>query len=71
MLNQLPSPKLQFHIVGASPVEVSVKNTGRGVVPEEVLVEKEALISGRWVTVTVLPAEVELLTVFDTIILAV
>ena len=42
MLDQLPSPKLQFHLVGVLPVEVSVKNTGSGAVPEEVLVVNDA-----------------------------
>ena len=45
-MNQLPSPKLQFHIVGVPPVEMSVNNTTSGTVPSEVLVVKIA--TGGW-----------------------
>ena len=66
-MNQLPSPKLQFHIVGVLPVEVSVNITMSGSIPVKVLVVKDAFSAGGEVTVIVLPAEVELPPAFETV----
>jgi hypothetical protein len=65
VLDQLPSPKLQFHIVGV-PVEVSVNWTARGNVPDETLVMKDAVSNGGEVTTIVFPDEVELFTASET-----
>ena len=65
VLNQLPSPKLQFHIVGVPPVEVSVNCTASGTVPDEVLVMKAAVSAGGEVTVIVLPDDNEILPAFE------
>ena len=64
---QLPSPKLQFHIVGVSPPMVSVNNTTSGAVPDEVFAVKSAISCGGGLTIIVLPPEVDVLTAFETV----
>ena len=65
MLNQLPSPKLQFHIAGI-PIDISVNNTESGTLPDEVFVENEAASTGDVVMLIVLPSDIELLPGFET-----
>ena len=65
VLDQLPSPKLQFHIVGV-PVEVSADWTARGNIPDETLVMKDAVSDGGEVTMIVFPDEVELFMASET-----
>ena len=66
MLNQLPSPKLQFHTVGVPPVDRSVNNTASGTIPDEIFVENETASTGDVVMLIVLPSDIELLPGFET-----
>jgi hypothetical protein len=66
VLNQLPSPKLQFQTVGVPPVDRSVNNTASGTIPDEIFVENETASTGDVVMLIVLPSDIELLPGFET-----